>query len=127
MLCCCAAMCCAVLRLLFSFCVLHLQWPLHAATARFAALPCPALYSLGCWVTTWPASQSHSTVLPVCPRTAPVGGTLGDRMARNLPNSPNGRILTNQLSVLIGLPLSFVLLKGGKVHGQGHGCCWKCT
>lgn len=33
-------------------------------------------------------------------------------MARKLPNSPNGRILTNQLSVLIGLPLSFLLLKG---------------
>jgi hypothetical protein len=33
-------------------------------------------------------------------------------MARKLPNNPNGRILTNQLSVLIGLPLSFLLLKG---------------
>ena len=40
------------------------------------------------------------------------GGTLGDKMARKLPNNPNGRILTNQLSVLIGLPLSFLLLKG---------------
>ncbi|EFN58437.1 hypothetical protein CHLNCDRAFT_140406 [Chlorella variabilis] len=41
-----------------------------------------------------------------------LGGTLGDRMARKLPNSPNGRILTNQLSVLIGLPLSCLVLKG---------------
>jgi MFS family permease len=41
-----------------------------------------------------------------------LGGTLGDRLARRFPNSPNGRILTNQASVLIGLPLSFLLLKG---------------
>lgn len=41
-----------------------------------------------------------------------LGGTLGDRLVRRLPSSPNGRILTNQLSVLIGLPLSFLLLKG---------------
>ncbi|KAL4436794.1 hypothetical protein ABPG75_003933 [Micractinium tetrahymenae] len=41
-----------------------------------------------------------------------LGGTLGDRLVRRLPSSPNGRILTNQLSVLLGLPLSFLLLKG---------------
>jgi hypothetical protein len=45
---------------------------------------------------------------------AAAGGTLGDRLARRFPNSPNGRILTNQASVLIGLPLSFLLLKGAR-------------
>ena len=49
-------------------------------------------------------------LISMCAATA--GGTLGDKMARQLPNTPNGRILTNQLSVLIGLPLSFLLLKG---------------
>lgn len=34
----------------------------------------------------------------------------GDRMSQSHPNS--GRILTNQLSVLLGLPVSVVLLKG---------------
>lgn len=39
-------------------------------------------------------------------------------MARKLPNSPNGRILTNQLSVLIGLPLSCLVLKGAPPPAQ---------
>ena len=37
-------------------------------------------------------------------------------MARRLPNY--GRVLTNQLSVLIGLPLSFLLLKGLPAGGS---------
>ena len=46
-------------------------------------------------------------------RWLPAGGTLGDRLGRRLPNSPHGRVLVNQFSVLIGMPMSFVLLKGG--------------
>ena len=61
----------------------------------------------------WPGPE-HRNVQCMHPTLHPgaAGGTLGDKMARKLPNNPNGRILTNQLSVLIGLPLSFLLLKG---------------
>lgn len=35
---------------------------------------------------------------------------MGDRMARKLPN--NGRIFTAQFSVLCGIPLTWIILKG---------------
>ena len=39
-----------------------------------------------------------------------LGGAVGDRMAKRLPN--NGRILTAQISVFCGIPLTWLLLKG---------------
>lgn len=39
-----------------------------------------------------------------------LGGAVGDRMARRLPNS--GRIFTAQISVASGIPLTWLLLKG---------------
>ena len=64
-----------------------------------------------------PPLSNPQQCLP-CPAA---GGTLGDYFGRRLPNSPNGRILTNQFSVLIGLPASFVVLKGR----AGWGLCGK--
>ena len=49
----------------------------------------------------------------------PAGGTLGDRLGRRLPNSPQGRVLVNQLSVLIGMPMSFLVLKGEELWYSG--------
>jgi hypothetical protein len=39
-----------------------------------------------------------------------VGGSVGDRMAKRLPN--NGRIFTAQISVFCGIPFTWVILKG---------------
>eukprot|EP00879_Flechtneria_rotunda_P007571 GHRR01007942.1.p1 GENE.GHRR01007942.1~~GHRR01007942.1.p1 ORF type:complete len:451 (+),score=151.73 GHRR01007942.1:1591-2943(+) len=39
-----------------------------------------------------------------------IGGSIGDRMAKRLPN--NGRIFTAQISVFCGIPLTWLLLKG---------------
>jgi hypothetical protein len=44
------------------------------------------------------------------PQGALLGGAVGDRMAKRLPN--NGRILTAQISVFCGIPLTWLLLKG---------------
>lgn len=44
--------------------------------------------------------------------------TAGDVLARWWPNS--GRIITAQLSVLLSLPLSCLLLKGLPTHDVGH-------
>jgi hypothetical protein len=48
---------------------------------------------------------------PPCPQGALLGGFIGDRMARRLPDS--GRIFTAQFSVASGIPLTWLLLKGG--------------
>lgn len=39
-----------------------------------------------------------------------MGGSIGDRMARRMPN--NGRIFTAQISVFCGIPLTWLILKG---------------
>jgi hypothetical protein len=45
-----------------------------------------------------------------------LGGYVGDRMARRLPDS--GRIFTAQASVASGIPLTWLLLKGAKCGFQ---------
>ena len=47
---------------------------------------------------------------------SPVGA--GDVLSRRWPNT--GRIITAQLSVLLSLPLSCLLLKGLPTHDVGH-------
>ncbi|KAI7836114.1 hypothetical protein COHA_009993 [Chlorella ohadii] len=73
------------------------------------------------WFTTWLqllgfsdlyAATLMATFSIGCALGGLLGGTLGDRLGRRLPNSPHGRVLVNQFSVLIGMPMSFVLLKG---------------
>ena len=49
---------------------------------------------------------------------AMLGTMAGDVLARRWPNS--GRILTAQLSVLLSLPLSCLLLKGLPTYDVGH-------
>lgn len=39
-----------------------------------------------------------------------LGGSIGDRMAKQMPN--NGRVFTAQFSVACGIPLTWLLLKG---------------
>ncbi|PRW33724.1 MFS general substrate transporter [Chlorella sorokiniana] len=73
------------------------------------------------WFTTWLqllgfsdlyAASLMATFSIGCALGGLLGGTLGDRLGRRLPNSPHGRVLVNQFSVLIGMPMSFLLLKG---------------
>lgn len=70
------------------------------------------------WLRRWPAHAMLAAIVAShfsshAAWCLPAGGTLGDRLGRRLPNSPHGRVLVNQFSVLIGMPMSFVLLKGG--------------
>lgn len=48
--------------------------------------------------------------LPCCTQGALLGGAIGDRLARRSPN--HGRILTAQMSVASGIPLTLLLFKG---------------
>ena len=59
-----------------------------------------------------------------------LGGHIGDRAARRLPDS--GRIFTAQASVASGIPLIWLVLKGGcgcgcgcgRAYGGGGGARW---
>jgi hypothetical protein len=60
---------------------------------------------------TSPLPIFHPSVPPPCAQGALLGGFIGDRMARRMPDS--GRIFTAQASVASGIPLTWLLLKGG--------------
>lgn len=64
------------------------------------ALCAYAVLSCTCWCV----------VLAAAAQGALVGGSIGDRMARRMPN--NGRIFTAQISVFCGIPLTWLILKG---------------
>lgn len=90
---------------------------------------CWSVYSYVTWLMRG-TGGACSTNQDACPHVATppaahlplphAGGTLGDRLGRRLPNSPHGRVLVNQFSVLIGMPLSFVLLKGEPIVAGRH-------
>lgn len=91
----------------------------HSAAVAAAAEPSLPLYSLLAsfrlqlrGFSDFHASSLMATFSFGCALGGLLGGTIGDKLGRRLPNSPNGRVLTNQFSVFAGLPMSFLLLKG---------------
>lgn len=68
--------------------------------------------------TDYSASVLMALFAGGCAIGSALGGYLGDVLARRWPNS--GRIITAQLSVLLSLPLSCLLLKGLPTHDVGH-------
>ncbi|KAL3153038.1 hypothetical protein ABBQ38_012062 [Trebouxia sp. C0009 RCD-2024] len=68
--------------------------------------------------TDYSASVLMALFAGGCAIGSAVGGYLGDVLSKRWPNA--GRIMTAQLSVLLSLPLSCILLKGLPTHDVGH-------